>query len=189
MCVNRYIILTHCYIIIPVWRQMILCTHIWVMAIAGTDYSTERYSAIIIIIVTTSNSLHLDFLQVSRRTILQINVHNSIMYIYTVVFTLNTCRDEPKNALSRRKTIKHIILFFPDLSECQLMQIPDAIYLLMQNTQLVTCDLSNNVISKLPAKFAERFPTITGEYIFYVIQVYECKLPSGQLIVLFINYV
>lgn len=48
-----------------------------------------------------------------------------------------------------------------DLSECQLMQIPDAIYLLMQNTRLVTCDLSNNVISKLPVKFAERFPTIT----------------------------
>ncbi|XP_025205015.1 leucine-rich repeat-containing protein 57 [Melanaphis sacchari] len=48
-----------------------------------------------------------------------------------------------------------------DLSECQLMQIPDAIYLLMQNTQLVTCDLSNNVISKLPVKFTERFPTIT----------------------------
>lgn len=48
-----------------------------------------------------------------------------------------------------------------DLSECQLMQIPDAIYLLMQNTQLVTCDLSNNVISKLPVKFTERFPSIT----------------------------
>jgi Leucine-rich repeat (LRR) protein len=48
-----------------------------------------------------------------------------------------------------------------DLSECQLMQIPDAIYLLMQNTQLVSCDLSNNVISKLPVKFTERFPTIT----------------------------
>jgi len=43
------------------------------------------------------------------------------------------------------------------------MQIPDAIYLLMQNTHLVTCDLSNNVISKLPVKFAERFPTVTGE--------------------------
>ncbi|KAE9541797.1 hypothetical protein AGLY_003788 [Aphis glycines] len=52
-----------------------------------------------------------------------------------------------------------------DLSECQLMQIPDAIYLLMQNTQLVTCDLSNNVISKLPVKFTERFPSITGKYI------------------------
>jgi len=43
------------------------------------------------------------------------------------------------------------------------MQIPDAIYLLMQNTRLVACDLSNNVISKLPAKFAERFPSITGK--------------------------
>lgn len=44
------------------------------------------------------------------------------------------------------------------------MQIPDAIYLLLQNTQLVKCDLSNNVISKLPVKFAERFSSITGEY-------------------------
>ncbi|XP_050429220.1 malignant fibrous histiocytoma-amplified sequence 1-like [Adelges cooleyi] len=48
-----------------------------------------------------------------------------------------------------------------DLSECQLMQIPDAIYLLMQNTNLTTCDLSNNVISKLPPKFPERFTAIT----------------------------
>lgn len=44
------------------------------------------------------------------------------------------------------------------------MQIPDAIYLLMQHVHLVTCDLSNNVISKLPVKFAERFSTITGKY-------------------------
>ncbi|XP_018795612.1 PREDICTED: leucine-rich repeat-containing protein 20 isoform X1 [Bactrocera latifrons] len=48
-----------------------------------------------------------------------------------------------------------------DLSECQLMQIPDAVYHLMRNTQLKTCDLSSNVIKKIPAKFALKFNLIT----------------------------
>ncbi|XP_050534519.1 leucine-rich repeat-containing protein 57 [Daktulosphaira vitifoliae] len=62
-----------------------------------------------------------------------------------------------------------------DLSECQLMQIPDAIYLLMQNTHLTICDLSNNVISKLPPKFPERFTGITELNLSHN-QI--CKLPD-----------
>lgn len=73
------------------------------------------------------------------------------------------------------------------MSECQLMQIPDAIYLLMQNTQLVTCDLSNNVISKLPVKFTERFPSITGKYISCLDLGRGMKIT--KLIVLIVSYV
>ncbi|XP_067641106.1 leucine-rich repeat-containing protein 20 [Eurosta solidaginis] len=48
-----------------------------------------------------------------------------------------------------------------DLSDCQLVQIPDAVYHLMRNTQLKTCDLSSNVIKKIPPKFALKFSLIT----------------------------
>uniref|UniRef100_A0A1A9VUM3 Leucine-rich repeat-containing protein 20 n=1 Tax=Glossina austeni TaxID=7395 RepID=A0A1A9VUM3_GLOAU len=48
-----------------------------------------------------------------------------------------------------------------DLSECELMQIPDAVYHLMRNTELKTCDLSGNVIKKISPKFAVKFSLIT----------------------------
>merc|ERR1712037_66247 len=38
-----------------------------------------------------------------------------------------------------------------DLSDCQLQQVPDAIFMLMQNTSLVSCNLSHNVINEIPA--------------------------------------
>lgn len=48
-----------------------------------------------------------------------------------------------------------------DLSECQLVQVPDAVYHLMRNTELKSCDLSSNVIKKIPPKFAMKFSLIT----------------------------
>ncbi|KAL1508868.1 hypothetical protein ABEB36_003693 [Hypothenemus hampei] len=48
-----------------------------------------------------------------------------------------------------------------DLSNCQLMQVPDAVYHLMRHTELKTCDLSDNVITKIPPKFAVKFNLIT----------------------------
>lgn len=67
-------------------------------------------------------------------------------------------------------TIKHFKLpenyrklsYFLDLSECELMQVPDAVYHLMRNTELKTCDLSSNVIKRIPPKFAIKFNFITG---------------------------
>lgn len=53
--------------------------------------------------------------------------------------------------------------FVIDLSECQLMQVPDAVYHLMRHTELKSCDLSGNVITKIPPKFAVKFSLITGE--------------------------
>ncbi|XP_063243044.1 leucine-rich repeat protein SHOC-2 isoform X2 [Bacillus rossius redtenbacheri] len=48
-----------------------------------------------------------------------------------------------------------------DLSECQLMQVPDAVYHLMRHTTLKGCNLSSNVITKIPPKFAVKFSLIT----------------------------
>ncbi|XP_064555198.1 leucine-rich repeat-containing protein 20 isoform X1 [Drosophila montana] len=48
-----------------------------------------------------------------------------------------------------------------DLSQCELMQIPDAVYHLMRNTILQTCNLSGNVLKKLTPKFAMKFSAIT----------------------------
>lgn len=57
----------------------------------------------------------------------------------------------------------------PDLSECQLMQVPDAVYHLMRHTELKTCDLSGNVITKIPPKFATKFSLITGKSVWAVV--------------------
>merc|ERR1719367_1167558 len=48
-----------------------------------------------------------------------------------------------------------------DLSDCQLMQVPDAVYYMMRNTTLVSCNLSSNVITKIPPKFPSKFSLIT----------------------------
>ncbi|XP_016951645.1 leucine-rich repeat-containing protein 20 isoform X2 [Drosophila biarmipes] len=48
-----------------------------------------------------------------------------------------------------------------DLSSCELMQIPDAVYHLMRNTELVTCNLSGNVLKSVSPKFSQKFSTIT----------------------------
>jgi len=48
-----------------------------------------------------------------------------------------------------------------DLSDCQLMQVPDAIYFMMRNTTLKACNLSSNVITKIPPKFPSKFSLIT----------------------------
>lgn len=43
--------------------------------------------------------------------------------------------------------------------------MPDAVFHLMRNTELKTCDLSCNVITKIPPKFAVKFSLITGGFI------------------------
>ena len=57
---------------------------------------------------------------------------------------------------------QHVLFSFADLSDCQLMQVPDAIYFMMRNTALKACILSSNVITKIPAKFPSKFSLITG---------------------------
>ncbi|KAH8362412.1 leucine-rich repeat-containing protein 20 isoform X1 [Drosophila serrata] len=48
-----------------------------------------------------------------------------------------------------------------DLSQCELMQIPDAVYHLMRNTELQTCNLSGNVLKSVSPKFSQKFSLIT----------------------------
>lgn len=48
-----------------------------------------------------------------------------------------------------------------DLSQCQLMQVPDAVFHLMRHTTLRSCDLSFNVITKLPPSLGPKFSSIT----------------------------
>ncbi|GAB6032907.1 hypothetical protein CHUAL_012103 [Chamberlinius hualienensis] len=48
-----------------------------------------------------------------------------------------------------------------DLSDCLLMQVPDAVYHLMRNTILLWINLSSNVIKKIPPKFMFKFTSIT----------------------------
>jgi len=48
-----------------------------------------------------------------------------------------------------------------DLSDCQLVQVPDAIFTLLRETPLLTCNISNNLISKIPPKLAMSFTLIT----------------------------
>merc|ERR1711994_340215 len=50
-----------------------------------------------------------------------------------------------------------------DLSDCQLIQVPDAIYMMMRvrDIQLTACNLSSNVITKIPPKFPTNFNFIT----------------------------
>ena len=54
--------------------------------------------------------------------------------------------------------------FFSDLSNCQLKQIPDAIYFMIEkrNMELTACNLSSNIITKIPPKFPTSFNLITG---------------------------
>jgi len=48
-----------------------------------------------------------------------------------------------------------------DLSGCQLIQVPDAIYFMMKEYKLTACNLSSNVITKIPPKFPNNFNLIT----------------------------
>ena len=42
-----------------------------------------------------------------------------------------------------------------------MIQVPDAIYFMMKDTQLTACNLSSNVITKIPPKFPNNFNFIT----------------------------
>ncbi|OQR71110.1 leucine-rich repeat-containing protein 20-like [Tropilaelaps mercedesae] len=48
-----------------------------------------------------------------------------------------------------------------DLSDCSLMSFPDAVYHLLRHTVVLHCDLSENVLRKIPPKLARKFSEIT----------------------------
>ncbi|XP_034670763.1 leucine-rich repeat-containing protein 20-like isoform X1 [Drosophila subobscura] len=65
-----------------------------------------------------------------------------------VIRVVHRCDDAKDN--------KHL-----DLSECQLMTLPDAVYHLMRNTVLQTCNLSGNDLKSITPKFTQKFSAIT----------------------------
>lgn len=48
-----------------------------------------------------------------------------------------------------------------DLSECDLMTVPDAVYHLLRNTRVAHCNLAKNDITKIANKFSHNFSNIT----------------------------
>ncbi|KAL8612613.1 hypothetical protein ACOMHN_006599 [Nucella lapillus] len=52
-----------------------------------------------------------------------------------------------------------------DLSECELVHVPDAVFLLMSNTTVQVCNLSANVLRRLPTKLAVKFSALSELYL------------------------
>merc|ERR1711902_242632 len=50
-----------------------------------------------------------------------------------------------------------------DLSNCKLIQVPDALYFMIEerNIEISACNLSSNVIKRIPPKFPNKFNLIT----------------------------
>merc|ERR1711971_1408501 len=50
-----------------------------------------------------------------------------------------------------------------DLSGCKLIQVPDALYFMIEerNIEVTACNLSSNVIKKIPSKLPSKFSLIT----------------------------
>lgn len=50
-----------------------------------------------------------------------------------------------------------------DLSHCELMSLPEAVFFILKDIQLREVNLSHNQLKKLPKKFSSRFNTVTSE--------------------------
>ncbi|XP_045214384.2 leucine-rich repeat-containing protein 20-like [Mercenaria mercenaria] len=48
-----------------------------------------------------------------------------------------------------------------DLSKCELMKIPDAVYFMLKDSVVNKCDLSDNIIKRIPSKFCTKFQALT----------------------------
>ncbi|XP_037046528.1 leucine-rich repeat-containing protein 20-like [Bradysia coprophila] len=48
-----------------------------------------------------------------------------------------------------------------DLSQCNLAKFPDAVFYLLRDTTLTACDLSSNVLRRIPPQLAFKFSLIT----------------------------
>ncbi|XP_013392284.1 leucine-rich repeat protein soc-2 homolog [Lingula anatina] len=48
-----------------------------------------------------------------------------------------------------------------DLSQCSLMMVPEAVFFLMKHIQLESCDLSANVLKRIPSKLGIKFNHLT----------------------------
>ena len=69
------------------------------------------------------------------------------------------------HCITEKRTFGLTVLYccVADLSECQLTQVPDAVFLLMKSVTLQSCSLASNLITKIPAKLPINFTLIKGE--------------------------
>ena len=53
--------------------------------------------------------------------------------------------------------------FFPDLSSCKLIQVPDALYYMIEEREIevTALNISSNIIKKIPPKLPTKFNLIT----------------------------
>ena len=101
--------------------------------------------------------------------------YSSVYCVQYITIRVMRTRDMDTEDVTDRKDGTHLLLtnddpplilmtsFFADLSQCQLTQLPDAVFLLMKNVSLSSCNLSGNLIQKIPAKLAINFCLIKGE--------------------------
>ena len=56
-----------------------------------------------------------------------------------------------------------------DLSHCELMSLPEAVFFILKNVELREVNLSHNNLKKLHKKFSNRFSSVTCEPFKYFI--------------------
>ena len=65
-----------------------------------------------------------------------------------VVKVVHRCKDAKENQIL-------------DLTSCSLIQVPDAVFFLMRASEILTCNLSGNLITKISPKFGTCFNHLT----------------------------
>merc|ERR1712223_1720125 len=67
-----------------------------------------------------------------------------------------------------------------DLSNCKLIQVPDALYFMIEerNIEITACNLSSNVVKKIPPKFPTKFQNAANWrlWTFHRIYLFPCQI-------------
>ena len=80
-----------------------------------------------------------------------------------IIVTRKSCCKMYINKAVYCKNQFQISPLFSDLSGCKLIQVPDALYFMIEerNIEVLACNLSSNVIKKIPPKLPSKFSLIT----------------------------
>jgi hypothetical protein len=54
------------------------------------------------------------------------------------------------------------ISYGTDLSDCELLYLADAMYMVLTGFQIKRCSLRNNKLKKFPVKLVDKFPDMDG---------------------------
>lgn len=58
-----------------------------------------------------------------------------------------------------------------DLSDCELTKVPDAVYMMLKETLVESCNLSQNILQSLPRKLCSKFCRIQGKWSITLMQL------------------